>query len=107
MPPSFMQGMKSPFCLGSYFVESSAQSKSSRVRFRELLRNEEFQLERFVHVLNQLGHQLQVTGLIRDIKMMVGYSLDLDLDIVGIVGIGNRSAFLPGKERPIVDRDIV
>jgi len=39
--------------------------------------------------------------------MMVGHSLDLDLDIVEIVGIGNRSTLLLRKERPVVDRDIV
>lgn len=44
MPPSVMQGMKSLFSLYSYFVESSAQSNSSRVRFWELLRNEKLQL---------------------------------------------------------------
>ena len=43
-PLSLMQGMNSLFSLDSYFVESSAQSKSSRVRFRELLRDEKFQL---------------------------------------------------------------
>ena len=86
--------MKSLFSLNSYFVESAAQSKSSRIHFRELIPNEKLQLQRFVHVVNQLGHKLQVTGLIREIKMMVGHSLDLDLDIVGIVGIGDGGPFL-------------
>jgi len=63
-----MQGMMSLFSLNSYPAKNTAQSKSLRIHFRELVSNEELQLERLVHVVNQLGHQLQVTGLISDVK---------------------------------------
>jgi hypothetical protein len=40
-------------------------------------------------------HELQVTGLIRNVQIMVGHYLDLD--IVGIVRIDNRSPSLFGE----------
>jgi hypothetical protein len=43
-------------------------------------------------------HELQVTGLIRNVKIMVGHYLDLD--IVGIVRIDNGSPFLFGESGP-------
>jgi hypothetical protein len=50
-------------------------------------------------------HELQVTGLMRNVKIMVGHYPDLD--IVGMLRIDNGGPFLFAEKRSIVDRDRV
>lgn len=50
-----MQGMKTTFFLNSYFLENSVQRRSLRLHLRELLGNEQFQLQRFVDIIDHCG----------------------------------------------------
>ena len=50
-------------------------------------------------------HELQVTGLMRNVKIMVGHYPDLD--IVGMLRIDNGGPFLFGEKRSLVDCDRV